>query len=337
MEKKPNAFKKLMAKRGWGQCITVFFGLIVLIAVFTFINPNFIGTRNIGNLLRQIAPYLIVGIGQGYVCITGNIDLSIGSVLGMSCMMSATLMCHGVNPILASLITMVACLLVGVINGTLVANCKLPPFIATLGTMTICRGLAQLVNNNKNTEAIEGVLGESAKAFREFFYQGHIGVLYNTFIIAIVVWAIFAFVLARTRTGRHLYAVGSNMEASKLSGVNVNLTIIKAYLISSFCAGLVGLIQCAQTGTGVMDAGMSYEMYAVAAAVIGGISTLGGQGILLAVVVGASVWAVLYNGLQFAGAPVALRNIIIGIIVIISVLSDVVVRNGNLFKRKSKG
>ena len=86
-----------------------------------------------------------------------------------------------------------------------------------------------------------------------------------------------------------------------------------------------------------MDAGMSYEMYAVAAAVIGGISTLGGQGILLAVVVGASVWAVLYNGLQFAGAPVALRNIIIGIIVIISVLSDVVVRNGNLFKRKSKG
>ena len=358
--KKPNAFKKIFAIRGMGQVITVTGGLILLCIIFQFMNSNFFSQRNIPNLLRQIAPFLIVGIGQSYVLITGNIDLSIGSVLGMSCMMSATLMTMGVDPITASLITIVCSLVVGLVNGLLVANCKLPPFIATLGTMTICRGIAQIVNNNMNTDSIGS--SEAAKAFRDLFYYAKslnvngkfLGFLpfelsisgsgffsflnyfnlFNTVYIAILLWLIFNYVLSKTRTGRHIYAVGSNIQAAKLSGVNVSLTIIKAYIVSAFCAGVTGLITCATGGLGTMDAGLSFEMYAVAASVIGGVSTLGGQGILLGTIVGACVWGVMQNGLSIAGAPLAFRNIIIGTIVVLAVLADVLVRSGRRPPRK---
>lgn len=328
-QKKPNFLKRFFTQRGMGQIATVTGGLIALCAVFGIINPNFFTYRNIANLLRQIAPTLLVGVGQAYVLFTGNIDLSIGSVVGMSCMISATLMCHGMNPWLAVVICIICCLIIGVINGVLVSKCKLPPFIATLGTMTVARGIAQIVNGNYNTDSI----GEGAKMFRKFFYSGKLLGLFNAFWIAIVIWAIFSFVMNRTRTGRHLYAVGSNIDAARLSGVNVDKTLIIAYLVSSFCACIVGLITCASTGTGTMDAGTSYEMYAVAASVIGGISTLGGSGLLLGVVIGASIWGVLQNGLQFAGAPVAIRNIVIGIIVVVSVLLDVIVRFGKKPKK----
>jgi ribose transport system permease protein len=328
---KQSMVRKIISIRGMGQVITVTFGLIALCIVFGIINPTFFSNKNVGNLLRQIAPTLIIGIGQSYVLITGNIDLSIGSVVGMSCMISATLMTKGVHPLAAVLITLICCLIVGVLNGVLVAKCKLPPFIATLGTMTIARGIAQIVNNNYNTDSI----GDGAQIFRDFFYYGKTLGLYNTIWIAIVLWIIFNFILSKTRTGRHVYAIGSNIEASKLSGVNTTATTIKVYVISAICACTVGLIITATSGMGTMDAGNSYEMYAVAASVIGGVSTLGGQGILLGTVIGASIWGVLQNGLQFAGAPVAIRNIIIGIIVVVSVLLDVVVRSGKPRKVKA--
>lgn len=328
-----NIFKHIIAIRGMGQVLTVAIGLIILCIVFSILNPTFASSKNVGNLLRQIAPIILIGIGQSYVLVTGNIDLSIGSVVGMSCMISATLMTKGMNPWISVLITIICCLFVGVINGQLVAKCKLPPFIATLGTMTIARGIAQIVNNNYNTDSI----GDAAKGFRNFFYYGKTLGLYNTIWIAIILWIIFNFLLSKTRTGRHIYAIGSNMEAAKLSGVSVVATTTKAYIVSAFCASIVGLIICATSGMGTMDAGNMYEMYAVAASVIGGVSTLGGQGILLGTVIGAAIWGVLQNGLQFAGAPVAIRNIVIGIIVVVSVLLDVVVRTGNPRKKKIKG
>lgn len=326
---KQNVWKNLVAVRGMGQVITVTGGLLILCVVFAILSPSFYSQRNVGNLLRQIAPILIIGIGQAYVIITGNIDLSIGSVVGMSCMISATLMTKGVNPWVAMLITIIICIGVGVINGTLVAQCKLPPFIATLGTMTIARGIAQIVNNNYNTDAI----GNAAKGFRDFFYYGKTLGLYNTIWIAVVLFLVFNFLLSMTRTGRYIYAVGSNIEAAKLSGVNTNRSTIIVYVVSAFCASVVGLITSATAGMGTMDSGNMYEMYAVAAAVIGGVSTLGGQGLLVGTVIGASIWGVLQNGLQFAGAPVAIRNIIIGTIVVISVLLDVVIRTGKTRKK----
>lgn len=327
--KKLSWFKRLFAIRGMGQVITVGIGLVVMCAVFGIINPTFFSGKNVANLLRQIAPILLIGIGQSYVLITGNIDLSIGSVVGMSCMISATMMTKGMNPWAAVILTLICCLIVGVINGLLVAKCKLPPFIATLGTMTIARGVAQIVNNNYNTDAI----GDRARGFRDFFYYGKVAGIYNTVIISIVLWLVFDFLLSKTRTGRHIYAIGSNMEASKLSGVNIVATTTKAYLVSAFCSCIVGLVICATSGMGTMDAGNAYEMYAVAASVIGGVSTLGGQGILIGTVIGASIWGVLQNGLQFAGAPVAIRNIVIGTIVVISVLIDIIVRSGKFVKK----
>ncbi|WMC94389.1 ABC transporter permease [Kineothrix sp. MB12-C1] len=330
MENRQNFMKRIIAVRGMGQVLTVTVGLIILCIVFGILNPTFASSKNIGNLLRQIAPIILIGIGQSYVLITGNIDLSIGSVVGMSCMISATLMTKGINPWIAVIITILCCLIVGVVNGQLVAKCKLPPFIATLGTMTIARGIAQIVNNNYNTDSI----GDAAKGFRDFFYYGKTLGLYNTIWISIILWLIFNFLLSKTRTGRHVYAIGSNVEASKLSGVSIVGTTTKAYIVSAFCASVVGLIICATSGMGTMDAGNMYEMYAVAASVIGGVSTLGGQGILLGTVIGAAIWGVLQNGLQFAGAPVAIRNIVIGIIVVVSVLLDVVVRTGKPRKNK---
>lgn len=321
-KEKRNVFKRMLEIRGMGQVITISIGLVILCIVFGILNPIFFSSRNIGNLLRQISPILIIGIGQSYVLITGNIDLSIGSVVGMSCMISATLMTKGINPWVAVAITFICCIAIGIVNGQLVASCKLPPFIATLGTMTIARGIAQIVNNNYNTDTI----GNAAKGFRDFFYYGRFLNVYNTIWITFILWIIFNFILSRTRTGRYIYAIGSNSEAARLSGVNIVYVTTKVYVYSAICSCIVGLIICATSGMGTMDAGNGYELYAVAASVIGGVSTLGGQGILLGTVIGASIWGVLQNGLQFAGAPVAIRNIVIGIIVIISVLLDVVVR-----------
>ena len=196
-DKKPGVLGRFLSQRGMGQVITVTIGLIVLCLVFGFINPNFFTYRNTANLLRQIAPTLLIGVGQSYVLFTGNIDLSIGSVVGMSCMISATLMCHGMNPWVAVVITLVVCLLVGYVNGILVSKCKLPPFIATLGTMTIARGIAQIVNGNYNTDSI----GEAAKGFRTFFYSGKILGIFSAFWIALVIWFIFNYIMSCTRTG----------------------------------------------------------------------------------------------------------------------------------------
>ena len=332
-----NILKKQLAKPGMRQVVTVFIGLIVLCIAFGIINPLFFSSRNLSNLLRQIAPIVLIGIGQSFVLITGNIDLSIGSIVGMSTMMSATMMTKGMNPWMATLLTLIASLAVGIVNGYLVAGFKLPPFIATLGTMTICRGIAQIANGNYNTGSINTIEKTAAAVdkFRDIFYYGKTLGLYNGVWIAIIIFLIFNFVLTKTRSGRYLYALGSNPEAARLSGVSVLKTTTIAYLVSAFCSCLVGIIQCCSAGMGAMDAGNSYEMYGVAASVIGGVSTLGGTGRLIGTVVGAAIWSVLQNGLQFAQAPVAIRNIIIGIIVIVAVLLDIIIRRGPVTKKKT--
>jgi len=331
---KNNYFKEILAIRGMGQVVSVTAALCVMILVFGIINPSFFSGENTTNLLRQVVPIMIIGIGQSFVMITGGIDLSIGSVAGMSSMISATLMTKGgMDPWVASGVTLAACCLVGLVNGMLVSVTKLPAFIATLGTMIIARGIAQLANGNMNTDGIP----ETADGFKSIFYYGDTLGLYNPIWIGIVLFLIFAFILGKTCTGRHTYAIGSNYEAAKLSGVNVVAAETKVYVFSSFLAGVVGLMLTAQSGMGTMNAGMSYELNAVAASVIGGVSTMGGQGLLFGTVIGSFIWGVLNNGLQFAGAPLALRNLVIGVVVIISVLIDRIARGGKLgfFKKRS--
>lgn len=332
---KNNYLKEIMAIRGMGQVVSVTAALLVMTLVFGVINPSFFSGENTTNLLRQVVPIMIIGIGQSFVMITGGIDLSIGSVAGMSSMISATLMTRaGMDPWLASGLTLVACCLVGLINGFLVSKTKLPAFIATLGTMIIARGIAQLANGNMNTD---GIPPETTETFKNVFYYGETLGLYNPIWIGIILFLIFAFILGKTCTGRHTYAIGSNYEAAKLSGVNVVAAETKVYVFSAFLSGVVGLMLTAQSGMGTMNAGMSYELNAVAASVIGGVFTMGGQGLLFGTVIGSFIWGVLNNGLQFAGAPLALRNLVIGVVVIISVLIDRIARGGSLglFRKRS--
>lgn len=329
--------KKKTAIRGLGAAMIGFAGWVVLLVVFGIIDKNILTGPNILNLLRSMAKYLLVGVGQGVILITGNIDLSIGSVVAMSAMISATLMSKGVSIVVACLVALAACLVVGVLNGILVGKFKLPPFIATLGTMFCARGVAYMANGNRNTDAISTGLGkEAGDAFQNFFYYGKTLGVYNAFWIALVIFLVVFFIMNKTRTGRHIYAIGSNVEAAKLSGVDVFMTTTKTYLISAFCSFVVGLILAGQAGMGNMEAGVSYEMYGVAAGVIGGISPLGGTGLLLGAFAGAGVWQTLENGLGIIGAPVGIQRIVIGVIVTGAVLIDVIVRHGAGAKKAKK-
>ena len=331
------SIKKLTAIRGMGAALIAFAAWILLYIVFGIIEPNIFSTNNMLNLLRSMAKYLLMGVGQGVILITGNIDLSIGSVVAMSAMISATMMSKGISIIAAVLVTLVCCLAVGVINGLLVGKFKLPPFIGTLGTMFCARGIAYMANGNRNNDAITTGLGkEAGDAFQNFFYYGKTLGVYNAFWIAFLVFVAVFFIMSKTRTGRHIYAIGSNVEAAKLSGINVFATTTKAYLISAFCAFVVGLILVAQAGMGNMEAGNSYEMYGVAAGVIGGISPLGGSGLLLGALAGAGVWQTLENGLGIIGAPVGIQRIVIGTIVAGAVLIDMVFRQGIGSKKAKK-
>ncbi len=335
-ENKQSAVKRFLSARGMGAVVTAFAGLVVIYIAFGLIDRNVFSGQNVMNLLRSMSKYLLIGVGQSYLLITGNIDLSIGSMVGMSAMISATLMTMGISPAVAMLAALACCLCCGVVNGVLVGKFKLPPFIATLGTMFVTRGAAYMVNNNRNTDAIATGIGkEAGDSFQNFFYYGKTLGIFNTFWIALILFLIFFFLLSRTRTGRHIYAIGSNVDAAKLSGVNVVATTIKAYLVSAVCACVVGLILCAQAGMGNMEAGNMYEMYGVAAGVIGGISPLGGTGLLLGTFAGAAVWQTLENGLNMIGAQVGIQRLVIGIIVVFSVLLDVVVRSGNFGKKSS--
>lgn len=336
--RKENPINRVLAIKGMGAALTAFAGLIILFLAFGIINPTIFSQNNIMNLLRSMSKYLLIGIAQSYLLITGNIDLSIGSVVAMSAMVSAKLMTVGIHPVIAVMIALLCCLIVGMVNGVLVGKFRLPPFIATMGTMFVGRGIAYMVNNNRNTDAIATGIGkEAGDSFQNFFYYGSTLGIYNTFWIAMIMFVIFFFVLSKTRTGRHIYAIGSNIEAAKLSGVNVVATTTKAYLVSSVCCWIVGLILCAQAGMGNMEAGTVYEMYGVAAGVIGGVSPLGGTGILLGTLAGSAVWQTLENGLNMIGAQVGIQRVVIGIIVVVAVLLDVVIRSGQLGKKKKVG
>lgn len=328
-------FKKMMSIKGMGAALTAFVGLIVIYVTFGIINPTVFSGQNILNLLRSMSKYLLIGIAQSYVMITGNIDLSIGAQVGMSAMIVATLMTLGVNPAVAVIAALITCVICGIVNGILVGKFKLPPFIATLGTMFVTRGVAYMVNNNRNTDAIaSGVGKETGDAFQNGLYYGSTLGIFNTFWIALIVFIIFFFLLSRTKTGRHIYAIGSNVDAARLSGVDVTKTTTKAYLVSAVCSCLVGTILCAQAGMGNMEAGNMYEMYGVAAGVIGGVSPLGGSGLLLGTFAGAAVWQTLENGLNMIGAQVGIQRLVIGVIVVAAVLLDVVIRGGKKMPKK---
>jgi len=302
--------------------------LLIFIAALILTTNDFLTLTNLDNLVRQVAVFAILSIGQLFVILTGGIDLSVGSVLGLSGGVTALLLAAGAPIPLAILAGLLVGLLVGLINGQLVSRLKLPPFIATLGMLGIARGVVLLLTGARTIAPLPDAFNIIA--------NGSILGLPSLFWILILVAIVAAFVLGRTVFGRYVYAVGSNAESSRLSGVPVNAVLIAVYSISGLLAGFAGVLTTSRLGAGIPTAGTGYELQAIAGAVIGGASLSGAKGRTIGAVLGALIMAILANGGNLLGVDPFYLQIAIGLLIILAVYFDNLQgRALNLFRRAS--
>ncbi|GHO90699.1 sugar ABC transporter permease [Reticulibacter mediterranei] len=288
--------------------------LLIFIAVLMLATSSFLTWTNLDNLVRQVAVFAILSIGQLFVILTGGIDLSVGSVLGLSGGVTALLLIAKVPIPLAILAGLAIGVFTGLLNGMLVAYLKLPPFIATLGMLGVARGLVLLLTGAKTIAP----LADSFNAIANGFFLG----LPSLFWILLLVAVVAAFVLERTVFGRYVYAVGSNAESARLSGVPVNIVLIAVYCISGLLAGLAGVLTTSRLGAGIPTAGTGYELQAIAGAVIGGASLSGAKGRVSGAVIGALIMAMLANGGNLLAIDPFYLQIAIGLLIILAVYFD---------------
>ncbi|MDR2052505.1 MAG: ABC transporter permease [Treponema sp.] len=306
---------QLNLSRSQKQLLSTFSGLFLLGLVFTILSPYFFSVNNLLTVATQTAVIAIIAVGQTYVLITGGIDLSIGSNIALSAMVAGLVMRANLPVPLAVLSGLVTGLASGAVSGTLVAFGNIPPFIATLGTMTVARGLSFTL-----TQAIP--ISGLPKTFTTFWGTGSTLGIPNPVIIMVILVLVFAFILAKTKLGRHVYATGSNFEAARLSGVNTRKVLITVYVFSGLLAAFAGLIMAARIISAQPSAGDGYELDAVASSVIGGTSTMGGEGTVAGTFIGAFVIGVLRNGLNLIGVSPFIQKIVIGIVIVGSVFLD---------------
>jgi ribose transport system permease protein len=288
--------------------------LLVTVGALTLASPEFLTGNNLANLARQVAIFGILAIGQLMVILTGGIDLSVGSILGLAGAVTAQLLVSGVPIIPAILIGVVVGGVLGVANGVLVTRFKLPPFIATLGMLGIARGIV-LVITDANT--IQG-LPDSFQTVANGTVLG----IPNLLIIFVVITAIAWFVLNRTVFGRYVYAVGSNPEAARLAGVPVAMVTTAVYVISGVLAAVGGVLLTSRLGAGVPTAGTGFELQAIAACVIGGASLSGARGSAIGAACGALIIGVLNNGGNLLAINAFYLQIAIGVLVLVAVGFD---------------
>ncbi len=297
-----------------------FAAVIFLFIFFSFTAKNFFTLRSVLSLALQTSAVTIMGIGVTFPIITGGIDLSIGSVIALSGTIAVMAAIAGVPIWLSMLAGLLVGGLAGLINGLLVTRLKLPPFIATLGMMMVARGVALTITNANAWPAPEafGNLGNNA-----IFDMGpkFPGIPYPV-LIMIAVAIIFQFLLNKTRLGRYTFAVGSNEEAARLSGIKVGQVKNVSYIISGLLAGLVGIILASRMVTSQPNSAVGYELNAIASAVIGGVSLMGGVGSVLGTVIGSFIIGILTVGLTMSGANYFLQQIVIGLVVIGAVTVD---------------
>ncbi len=288
--------------------------LLIFIAALILLTNDFLTPTNLANLVRQVAVFAILSVGQLFVILTGGIDLSVGSILGVSGGVTALLLADGMSVPLAILIGLLIGLGIGLINGLLVARLKLPPFIATLGMLGAARGLVLLLTGASTIAPLPDSFNAIA--------NGSILGLPNLFWVLLVVAVLAAFILGRTVFGRYVYAVGSNAESARLSGVPTNLVLIAVYCISGLLAGFAGILTTSRLGAGIPTAGTGYELQAIAGAVIGGASLSGAKGRVLGAVIGALIMAMLNNGGNLLGVDPFYLQIAIGALIILAVYFD---------------
>lgn len=305
--------KKIMSKV---QDMGALIALILLVIVIGVISPEFRTIDNFMSLMRQSSINGFIAFGMTCVILTDAIDLSVGSVLALSTALCAAAIKGGMPVALAMLMALVIGTALGAVSGILVTKGRLQPFIATLITMTVYRGLTQIFMNGK---PISG-LGDSF--LLKFVGRGAVFGIPVPVILFIAVFILFAFLLGKTTFGRRIYATGSNATSAKLAGVNVNRTKLIAYSISGCMATLSGLILLSRMASTQPTLGTGYELDAIAAVALGGTSMSGGRGRIWGTFVGVLIIAVLNNGLNILGVSSYYQDVIKGIVILIAVLSD---------------
>jgi ribose/xylose/arabinose/galactoside ABC-type transport system permease subunit len=300
--------------------LVIFGALVALYVLFSFTARNFFTVRSALTLALQTSTITIMAIGVTFTIITGGIDLAIGSVVALSGTVAVMAANAGLPIWLSMAIGLVSGAVCGLLSGLLITLLKLPPFIATLGMQMVVRGTVLTMTNAMSKPAPEafGALGNQT-LFR--IDQKFPGIAYPVFIMAAAAF-VFGFVLKRTRIGRYTYAIGSNEEASRLSGINVARIKVYAYIFSGFCAALTGIILASRMVTSQPNGGNNYELNAIASSVIGGTSLMGGIGTISGAVIGSFIIGVLSVGLTMQGASYFVQQIAIGLVVIGSVAVD---------------
>ncbi len=308
-----------------------FIALIVLVIFFSISAENFLNPQSLLLIAKHVALYGILGIGMTYVIITGGIDLSVGAVVGLGGMIAGGLInegfplpIFGVNlyfsiPAIILLVIIMGAL-IGVFNGLIITRFNVAPFIATLGMMYVARGFAMLRSNGATFANIVGKEGLGNTGFEVL--GGNLGGIPVGAIILIVIAIVAAFVLKMTPTGWHIFSIGGNEKAAKLSGVKVDKVKILVYVISGACAAVVGLITASQLVAAHPASGEGWEMNAIAATVLGGTSMSGGIGTIGGTIIGAFVIGILNDGMVMCGVSEFWQMVIKGIVIVIAVIVD---------------
>ncbi len=290
------------------------FILLLLCVCVSLLTPQFLSWTNIMNIARQTTTNGIIAIGMACVIIIGGIDLSVGSVLAFSTLITGLLITNGVPGFWAGILGVLFGGVIGIISGLLIAELDLPPFIVTLASMSIFRGFTMLVS---------GGMPVSLQNEISFFGAGYIGSVPFPVIILMVVFLIMWFVMNRTKFGRHIYAIGGNEQTASLSGINVKRDKILVYGISGLLAALSGIIIAARLNSAQPDAGNGYEMDAIAAAVIGGCSmSQGGIGTMGGVIIGSFIIGVLNNAMNLLNVSPFWQTSVKGFVILIAIIID---------------
>lgn len=296
--------------------ILLAFGIILL--VLTILSPDaFARPANLINILKQASINGILATGMMFVIISGGIDLSVGSIVALSGVMAAHFAHPGEYPLIVPIVIALGVgALVGFFNGLGVAYGSIPPFIVTLGTMTIVRGVALIAANG---QPVFGVTKEFEALAGGFVFK----TIPNLVIYFVVITLILAFVLTRTVFGRRVYAIGGNETAAKVSGISVERIKLAVYTLCGFLAGIAGILLASRIISGNPTSGQAYELDAIAAVIIGGVSMSGGAGKWYGTVIGALMMAVISNGLDILNVSSHFQLVIKGLIIIVAVLLDI--------------
>lgn len=292
-----------------------YFIFIAIFIVCSILSPSFFSVRNLHNiLLQQMAP-IMVAVGMLMVILTGGIDLSVGSQMALGASLSSILIVNGgMNWVLAIVIAVAVCAVLGVVTGVLVAYMRFQGFVASLAIMTIARGIAYVVTNAAPIRTEDGTLNILAKG----------DVIEPIIVIGILMILLFIFIQKFTSYGRIVIATGSNKTAVDLAGIRVNKYISSVYIISAALAGLAGVLVAARSSTGTPTIGEGQELDAIAACVIGGANLAGGSGEVLRTVFGALILALITNIMNLCAVPAYPQDIIKGVIIIGAVMLQVV-------------